>query len=354
MGRWRRACTATATRSMTPPQPYLPRPTAAPAGSDHGAGLPPGPPLQEPRGGRSGPNSAAPPRTAPGPPPGLPAGRSEGGESEQRTDDPTVDPDEFHLQGRRARRRRRRPADEPQQVPSGPDQGPPGAPQGQPSGKGLPKGQSVGRGPQQAAETWASLSALRQLVNERPTTAASTDSWNSRRGPERGVRWRGGTPPSPPTWKYTSTDLRAFSRWERRVCTWELQVQNHMTKAEAALALFTSLTGEAEQETEHLDLSLVNDKNGIEYVLGALRDPLQQREIYQKRKLLADFENVCRSQSESVRQYINRSRRIERDLESVGVSPAQMYDDEAKGNRLLERCRLPPDLARLTLVASVK
>ena len=81
-----------------------------------------------------------------------------------------------------------------------------------------------------------------------------------------------------------------------------------------------------------------------------VRGPLQQREIYQKRKLLADFENVCRGQSESVRQYINRSRRIERDLESVGVRPAQMYDDEAKGNRLLERCRLPPDLARVTLV----
>ena len=59
-----------------------------------------------------------------------------------------------------------------------------------------------------------------------------------------------------------------------------------------------------------------------------------------------------RGQSESVRQYINRSRRIEQEQESVGVRPAQMYDDEAKGNRLLERCRLPPDLARLTLVTS--
>lgn len=117
------------------------------------------------------------------------------------------------------------------------------------------------------------------------------------------------TPPAPPLWKYSSSDLRAFSRWEKKIRIWQLQVRNYVSAADSALMLFTSLTGEAEQEVEHIDLAKVNTKDGVDYLLDALRGPLQQKELFQKRKLLSDYEMVGRMNHESFRQYINRYRR---------------------------------------------
>ena len=62
-----------------------------------------------------------------------------------------------------------------------------------------------------------------------------------------------------------------------------------MTSSEMGLALYVSLTGEAESEAEHFDLKKVNAKDGVKYILDELRGPLQQRILFQKRKLLSDF-----------------------------------------------------------------
>ena len=197
---------------------------------------------------------------------------------------------------------------------------------------------------------------MRQLLSEKKDTKSkdsnSTSSWTSRKGPEPGIKWRGGTPPAPPTWKYNASDLRAFSRWERRVQMWQLQVKPYLSPSDAALTLFTSLTGEAEQEVEHLELERIHHKDGISYILDAVRGPLQQKELFQKRKLLADFESVGRMAHETVRQYINRYRRIEKDLESIGISSGAMYDNESRGNRILERTKLSPEFQRLVLIGA--
>lgn len=247
-------------------------------------------------------------------------------ESEQLTNDPTVDPDASDAGGRR-RRRRRKPADV---TTSGPQQ----------------QQQQVGMSDL--------LTVMKQLVNDKSSKPESTSaaSWNSRRGPEPGIKWRGGTPPSPPLWKYSSSDLRAFSRWEKKIRIWQLQVRNYVSSADAALMLFTSLTGEAEQEVEHIDLAKVNAKDGVDYLLDALRGPLQQKELFQKRKLLSDYEQVSRMSHESIRQYINRYRRIEKDLESIGISSSTMYDSESRGNRVLERAKLSPEFQRLVLIGA--
>ncbi|CAK9013314.1 Integrase catalytic domain-containing protein [Durusdinium trenchii] len=195
------------------------------------------------------------------------------------------------------------------------------------------------------------IDLLSQLVANQTKTDSSQTSWNSQRGPQRGVRWRGGTPPSPPQGR-NSADLRAFARWERKVEVWALQVKAFMPPSDAALMLFTSLTGEAELETEHLDLSKVNSADGIQYLVDTLREPLQQKLLFQKRKLLSDYEHIARFQNESVRQFANRYVRIEKDLSAIGISTAAMYDSESRGNRLLERCRLTPDLQRLVLIGA--
>ena len=246
-------------------------------------------------------------------------------ESEQLTHDPSVDPDASELGGRRRRRRRRA---NPERTTTPPAE------------------QQVGMSDL--------VNVMKQLVHERASTpkqdTSSVASWNSRREP--GIKWRGGTPPSPPLWKYSSSDLRAFSRWEKKIRIWQLQVRNYVSAADSALMLFTSLTGEAEQEVEHIDLAKVNTKDGVDYLLDALRGPLQQKELFQKRKLLSDYEMVGRMNHESIRQYINRYRRIEKDLESIGISSSTMYDSESRGNRVLERAKLSPEFQRLVLIGA--
>ena len=181
---------------------------------------------------------------------------------------------------------------------------------------------------------------------------SSSLSWNSRMGPEKGVKFRGGAPPTPPTWRYSREDLRSYVKWERKLSIWKLQVASYMTRREAALLLFTSLSGEAEEEQENCDLEQVNSANGIEYIQEQLRCGLETKMVYQKRKLLADHETIVRQNNESIRAFANRYRRTERALASVGVNVEGMYDDEARGNRLLERSRLSPENQRLALIGS--
>ena len=262
----------------------------------------------------------------------------EGAESEILTNDPSVDPD-TGLPLNRRRRRQRRLAEKRAMDGREPEvSSPPGLPN------------------PAVAEDGQILSALRQLLAERKKTdggsTRSDATFDSRKGPAPGVRFRGGTPPSPPQWRGSAQDLRAFSRWERRVEVWKLQIKAYMTEADAALSLFTSLSGEAEAEIEHLDLKKVHHKDGIAYIMESLREPLQQKQLFQKRKLLADYEAVSRIPSETMRQYVNRYKRIERDLESVGISSSAMYDSESRGNRLLERAKLAPELQRLVLIAA--
>eukprot|EP00438_Fugacium_kawagutii_P029741 Skav215795 [mRNA] locus=scaffold3885:36272:44804:+ [translate_table: standard] len=275
--------------------------------------------------------------------PGLSGAGSEFAESEVPTHDPCVTPtpDGSAHSGRR-RRRRRLPGDGQHR-----NQPPPHVPQ-QPT---------PGHGPHHDGhDRQELLGVLRQLLCEKSEKdkdkTRSDTSWNSMRGPMPGVRWRGGAAPQPPKWSYQASDLRAFSRYEKRVRTWVLQSKNYMTAAEQGLALYVSLQGEAEAESEHLLLEKINDKEGVNYILNELRGPLQQKELFQKRKLLADFEHAKRVANESVRQYINRYKRIERDLQSIGIETSAMYDSESRGNRLLDRCALSPELQRLVLIGA--
>lgn len=79
-----------------------------------------------------------------------------------------------------------------------------------------------------------------------------------------------------------------------------LQMKSYATDEDTALA-FSQLSGEAELEVERLDLSQVHAKNGVQYVLDALRKPLQQKQLFQKRRLLNEFESVARNNGESIR-----------------------------------------------------
>ncbi|CAE7225383.1 unnamed protein product [Symbiodinium microadriaticum] len=168
--------------------------------------------------------------------------------------------------------------------------------------------------------------------------SSSSTAWKSKMGPEKGVRWRGGTPPQPPTWRYDHQDPRAYSKYAKKVSLWRIQVSAYMTPREAALLLYTSLTGEAETELEHAPIESINTDTGIDFILETLRTPMEQKLVFQKRKFLNEYENIQRQPNEALRAYSNRYRRAERNLRAVGIEVAQMYDDDSRGNRLLDHC----------------
>ncbi|CAE7253541.1 GIP [Symbiodinium sp. CCMP2592] len=176
-----------------------------------------------------------------------------------------------------------------------------------------------------------SLDSVKQLRKILRGTKSDGEeaSWSSLKGPERGVRWRGGTPPAPPKWQYSKDDLRAFSKFERKVGIWQLQVKPYMSEAEAALTLYCSLSGEAEEELEHI-----------------------AKQVYLKRKFLADFETVSRFNGEGMRSYVNRYHRAEKALLSIGINVTLTYDSESRGSRLLDRAKLTLEQQRMVLVGT--
>ena len=82
-----------------------------------------------------------------------------------------------------------------------------------------------------------------------------------------------------------------------------------MTPREAALVLYTSLTGEAEAELEHAPIEAINTDKGIDFILETLRQPMEQKQIFQKRKFLSDFEGIQRHPGEGLKAFSNRYRR---------------------------------------------
>ena len=202
-----------------------------------------------------------------------------------------------------------------------------------------------------ATENLDTIKKLRKLLKD-PKADTDGASWSSLKGPERGVRWRGGTPPAPPKWQYAKDDLRAFSKYERKVNIWLLQVKPYMSDAEAALTLYCSLTGEAEEELEHIDLEKLYAKNGVAFLLEQLRGPLQSKQVYLKRKFLADFETVSRYNGEGMRSYVNRYHRAEKALLSIGINVSLTYDSESRGSRLLDRAKLTLEQQRMVLVGT--
>ncbi|CAK9038397.1 unnamed protein product [Durusdinium trenchii] len=198
------------------------------------------------------------------------------------------------------------------------------------------------------------LDLLRKLVKKENGSGgtSSNASWNSLKGPVKGVRYRGGAPPAPPTWKYQANDVRAYERFERKVRLWELQARHWMSRAEAGLALYASLQGEAEQQLEFLDTDRVYSQEGVQYVLDELKAAFQQQAVYVKRHYLHDYEHIARYPQESLRSFVNRYKRCEAALLGIGVNVSLTYDEEARGSRLLDRCRLSSDQQRLILVGT--
>ena len=194
------------------------------------------------------------------------------------------------------------------------------------------------------------LELLRRLA--RQDGHSDTQSWSSMKGPGPGIKFRGGAPPSAPVWRYQSNDVRAYEKYERKVRMWRLQVKQYMSAAEAGLALYSSLQGEAEQQLEFVELDMIFHKGGVDFILEQLKNAFQQKTVYVKRHHLHEYENMARYPQESIRAYTNRYKRVEAALKAIGVDISLTYDAEARGSRLLDRARLSGEQQRMILVGT--
>ena len=263
-----------------------------------------------------------------GGPPSQPStqGGEEQAESEQLTHDPSVQPSERDDLGEA--------------------QGPHGAPaRVRDAPHAVPRhGRDRAEDPDQQM-----LELLRRLAGREGN---SDRSWTSMKGPQPGVKFRGGAPPPAPVWKYQSSDVRAYEKFERKVRMWQLQIKQYMSSSEAGLMLYTSLQGEAEQQLEFADIEKIYDKSGVDYILEQLKAAFQQKTVYVKRHHLHEYENTGRYQQESIRAYCNRYKRVEAALKAIGVDISLTYDAEARGSRLLDRARLSAEQQRMILVGT--
>ena len=117
-----------------------------------------------------------------------------------------------------------------------------------------------------------------------------------------------------------------------------------------ALSLYNSLQGEAEQELEHTPIEDIHRDDGVERILTALKGPMEQKVVYQKRNFLHEFENLRRYAGETMRTYMFR--RSQRCLQPVGIDVSLTYDDESMGARLLDRSGLSQEGQRMILVGT--
>ena len=276
----------------------------------------------------------------------------ERGESETATHDTTVDPETLQPLSRRQKRLARRE----NQVGGERAQSKPGNTTPLPqktlqntTSQTFPTKTSSTSGSDRSKWRDEMLKGLTNAVNKEKD---KDRDWSLKKGPSPGIKYRGGSPPNPPQWSYQKDDLRAFQKWERKIEVWKIQVSAYLPPNEAAMHLYVSLKGEAEEELEWCDIAKINSDSGIQYIVDTLRQPLMTRSVYLKRKYLHEYEYVQRQNNESIRAFCNRYGRIERSLKSVNINVEGMYDVESRGARLLERMRLGLEQQRLILVAS--
>ena len=161
------------------------------------------------------------------------------------------------------------------------------------------------------------MNTFKQLVTKKNEDDAL--DWNSSKGPQLGTKWKSGQVPSPPVWRYDRDDLRAFHKFSKKVDIWKLQASAYAPAKELALILYTSLSGECEQELEHLPVESFYHAKGIDYLMQQLKGPMESKEVLQKRKFFQDFEAISRFPGEHLRQFAHRCPRLERSLRSVGI-----------------------------------
>ena len=144
------------------------------------------------------------------------------------------------------------------------------------------------------------LDDIKEKDPNQKDSSSSKSTWNTLKGPQPGIKFRGGAVPLAPQRHNDKSDLRAFQKWEKRVRIWVLQAKNYVPLRETGLLLYQSLKGELEEELEDAPVEQLFSDSGVDYILGVVRKAVETRSVHIKRKVLADYERITRAPNEAI------------------------------------------------------
>ena len=158
------------------------------------------------------------------------------------------------------------------------------------------------------------------------------------------IKWKGGTPPQVPKCKYDEDDARAWEKYEVRLDNWKRHVSEYLPRATYALMLKDAL--DAVPASVPFFEPFLNDEidipSGYDVILDILRANFAGQGLQRKRQLLDKYESVNRHPNETLRDYLNRYKLVEAALREVSINISTTYDNEARGDRLIQRAHLHP------------
>ena len=168
-------------------------------------------------------------------------------------------------------------------------------------------------------------------------SSSTARSWNPALGPAPGVRWRSGAPPHAPAFDPKECNTAdGFRKWTRQVEAWVYRAIWHAPRDELSLMLWQAVQGEASLEFESWDIqSDLAKADGIEKIIEFLRPNFSEK--------------ITRKNGETIRNYVMRYHRAERDLMTVGIDDEKNYDNEHRGFRLIDTCFLTEQAERQVL-----
>jgi len=134
--------------------------------------------------------------------------------------------------------------------------------------------------------------------------------------------------------------MTGFRAWERKVEAWLLRAKWHAPPDELALLLWDAIQGEAALQFESWSIQDIAQTDGVQKIIDFLKPDFSELQLNRKADLMRAYEKLYRRPNESVKVYVRRYQRTERDLMSVSIDVAKTYDAEHRGFRLLNTLHL--------------
>ena len=172
------------------------------------------------------------------------------------------------------------------------------------------------------------------------STSSDRRRRRGRRGSRHSVRdkhWRGGTPAPPPEFDGdVIKDPACLRKWVKLVEVWLAKTKEQLPPNEQALALYSALKGKAYTRVENWPVSKFNCADGVQIIIEAM-EGYKEFKMARTGAEIVKYENITRTDGESVIDFVERFENTEENLRSIGIAP---YPTEGRSVKLLKGARL--------------
>ena len=160
----------------------------------------------------------------------------------------------------------------------------------------------------------------------------------TRRGRRGGKRWRGGTPPNPPSFTTElQNDPQGWRKYARLVEIWKRLIQPYLPPEEQGLRLYQQVQGEAQLILEFEPLDQFSKADGVQVLLDKLSVHFDQRQVNTLTADLIQYESFGRRPNEPIPGAITRFQVLELRMAAHGIDP---LPDKVRTVKLLRGMKL--------------